>query len=277
MVVQEPRSQMTPPRADSDESVFPRWPLWYPVVAVFAGLVLGTLLITALTTLLRAAGGADPDAEGPGLTAASTVIIDLSVVAATVLIASRTERARAWHFGLRGAPLGNAAAATGLGVIAFYLFALVYGATVRPENPQRVVQDLGADTNTLLLVVGAVVVVAIAPVCEEIVFRGFLYRVLRLRMRFWIAAALNGALFGVIHGLSPIVPILAFLGFVLCWAYERAGTLYAPIAIHVINNAIAYAATTDDGLVPAVCIGVLALTACAAAAARSSRGSIARA
>ena len=59
----------------------------------------------------------------------------------------------------------------------------------------------------------------------------------------WPAAAITGILFGLVHGLSaPAVDLvpLAILGFVLCLVYERAGSLYPAIVLHVLNNAIAF-------------------------------------
>jgi membrane protease YdiL (CAAX protease family) len=58
-----------------------------------------------------------------------------------------------------------------------------------------------------------------------------------------------------------IVPPLAFLGFVFCLVYERTRTLYATIALHSVNNAIAYAAQADGGAVSAV-LGPLVLAVC---------------
>ena len=44
-----------------------------------------------------------------------------------------------------------------------------------------------------------------------------------------------------------ILPPLAVLGFIFCLVYERTGSLYPVIALHSINNSIAYAAQADGG------------------------------
>ena len=78
---------------------------------------------------------------------------------------------------------------------------------------------------------------------------------------------IDGLLFGAIHfeggsdGLL-IVPPLAFLGFTFCLVYERTRSLYTVIALHSINNSIAYAAQADGGAVSAV-LGPLVVLACA--------------
>src|SRR5205823_79634 len=130
------------------------------------------------------------------------------------------------QFGLRGAPLKFAAQIAGLGALVYFLFTVLYGVIVRPNNPQRVVEDLGADTNKILLVVGALVVIAVAPVCEEIFFRGILFTVLRQRMPLWPAAVIDGVLFGFVHGSLVIVPVLAALGVMFCYVYERTGSIF---------------------------------------------------
>jgi membrane protease YdiL (CAAX protease family) len=236
--------------------------------------VAGILATSTLTAILQAVH-VKADASTPGLTAAGTFLVDAAVVLVSVLVASATVRARPWHFGFRPAPLGHAAKITGLGVLAFYMFAIVYTQIAKPDNPQRVVQDLGADNGPVLLVAAGLVVIVVAPVCEELFFRGFLFRVLRLRMPFWVAAGIDGILFGAIHGISAITIILVVLGVILCWVYESSGTLYAPIAIHVLNNTLAYGSTADNAWGVALPIGAAMLAACTFGIARKPKPAIA--
>src|SRR3954447_11165232 len=248
---------------------FPRWPLWLPVAGLMCGLTFGLLTVSII------AGASGADADSPGLTAAGTVVIDVSIVAATLLFAGLVAAPRPWQLGLRGAPLKFTGAITAIGIGAFFLFSLVYAAIVRPEDPQRVVDDLGADTSTLLLVAGALVVIVVAPVCEELFFRAFLFRVLRLRTGFWVAGVIDGILFGLVHATSTslaALPILAFLGLVFCWIYERTGTLLATIAMHALNNTISYGVATDNGWSAALPIGAVMIGACILGIARLPRG-----
>jgi membrane protease YdiL (CAAX protease family) len=209
--------------------------------------------------------------KSPGITVAGTLIIDVAVVAASVLLAGVVTRPLPWQFGLRGGSLGFTAKIAGIGVAAYFMFDLVYAAIAQPKSPQKVVQDLGADQSTLLLVTGALVVIVVAPVCEELFFRGLLFRVLRMRMPLWAAALIDGVLFGAVHGSLVILPILAFLGVVLCYVYERTGTLFATIALHALNNTISYGATTNNGWVPALLVGAVVIAACVTAVARAPR------
>ena len=42
-----------------------------------------------------------------------------------------------------------------------------------------------------------------------------------------------------------VVPQLAFLGFALSWVYEETGSIYPTMAIHALNNALAFALLTS--------------------------------
>lgn len=263
-----------PPTPPPTTGGFPRWPLWLPVAGLAAGLTFGLLAISILAGVLSAAG-VKSDAGSPGLTAAGTVIVDVSVVVASLLFAALVARPRPWHVGLRGAPLKFTAAIAGIGILAYFLFSLVYAAIVQPDEPQKVVDDLGADTNTLLLVTGALVVIVVAPVCEELFFRGFLYRVLRLRTGFLVAGVVDGLIFGLVHASSTslaALPILAFLGFVFCYVYERTDTLFATIALHALNNTISYGVATHNGWAPSLAVGGVMIGACVVGVLRAPRG-----
>jgi membrane protease YdiL (CAAX protease family) len=88
-----------------------------------------------------------------------------------------------------------------------------------------------------LMLAGLVIfVVVVAPVVEELFFRGLLQGGLRRHASWRRAAALSGVLFGVIH-FDPIrtLPLIAF-GIYLGWLRERSGGLALPILVHATNN-----------------------------------------
>jgi membrane protease YdiL (CAAX protease family) len=243
----------------------PRWPLWLPLMGIACGLLFGLLCVSVVA-------GVSGRTSGPGITDASTVLVDVSVVVACVLFAGLVTRPRPWHFGLRAAPLRFTAQIAAMGALAYFLFSLAYQAIVQPKNPQKIVEDIGADTNTLLLIVGALVVIVVAPVCEELFFRGVLFRVLRQRIPFWPAAVADGILFGLVHWSPVILPVLAVLGIMFCYVYERTGSIFPTIALHSLNNTIAYGATTDNGWGPAAAVGALVLAGCVVGVMRTPRG-----
>ena len=245
------------------EDARPRWPWWYGPVGFLAGAVTG--LITA--GVAWAALGVDDPGESPGAIIAGTLLLDGSLVAVALLFASFVRRPRPWHFGLRRTAFWPAVGWAALGIFSFYVFAAIYSVAVQPDVEQTVAEDLGADESTIGLIAAGFMIICVAPFAEEFFFRGFFYGALRTRFSVAAAAIIDGLVFGLIHfegstdGLL-IVPPLAVLGVVFCLVYEQTRSLYPVIALHSINNSIAYAAQADGGAVSAV-FGPLMVVACA--------------
>jgi membrane protease YdiL (CAAX protease family) len=213
-----------------------------------------------------AAAGVDDAADSPGAIVVGTFLLDGSLVAAALLFASFVRKPRAWHFGLRRTRFWPAVGWAALGIFSFYVLVAVYSAILNPQVQQDVAKDLGADDSTIGLIAAGFMIICVAPFCEEFFFRGFFYGALRTKFPIIVAALIDGAVFGLIHyeggtdGLL-IVPPLALLGFTFCLVYERTRSLYPVIALHSINNSIAYAVQADGGGVSAV-LGPLMLLAC---------------
>lgn len=85
-----------------------------------------------------------------------------------------------------------------------------------------------------VLIGGAV----LAPIGEEIFFRGFVYNCARQRLGRGWGLVLSSALFSLVH-LGPLVLLPIFLvGVVLALAYERTGSLWVPIFMHATFNGV---------------------------------------
>lgn len=99
---------------------------------------------------------------------------------------------------------------------------------------QLVVQTKSFPQLFLLFLLGVVV----APVSEELYFRGFLYPAMRARLGAPLAIIASAAIFGLLHfDLLRFVP-LAVGGAGLAWLYERTGSLYVPMFAHGFWNFI---------------------------------------
>jgi membrane protease YdiL (CAAX protease family) len=92
----------------------------------------------------------------------------------------------------------------------------------------------------LLLLSGAVV----APIAEEVVFRGYLYKAFRDRFKPLYAVGLNGALFSLLHFEPRALLWLFIIGVALAYVYEKTGNLVAPITLHMLNNTVAFLFST---------------------------------
>ncbi|MFI4917507.1 MAG: lysostaphin resistance A-like protein [Phycisphaerales bacterium JB060] len=105
-----------------------------------------------------------------------------------------------------------------------------------PSNP---ILELARTLNPILLVMIFTLATVWAPLCEELVFRGALFRHLRSRMALPIAAVLSAMVFGMMHGYAIIqlIPV-TILGFNFALIRSWRGSLIGPIAAHALNNAV---------------------------------------
>lgn len=87
-----------------------------------------------------------------------------------------------------------------------------------------------------------------APIVEEMVFRGAIFRGLRSHFNFWIAAIISALAFGGIHVIESLISgnfidllyLLTYgsLGFIFCYSYEKNDSIYGSIVLHFMNNFI---------------------------------------
>lgn len=190
------------------------------------------------------------------------IVVDL------VLVATLVVWLRRWHPGWQralrlvpGSRVGREVAiGAGLGIvvrivagIVAFLLVLLFQTFTAEEValPEQVTTGLqGAQ-----LVVFVLFAVVVAPISEEFLFRGLVYRSIRDRHGPMAGMLISAALFGSIH----LVPgswidqlvlqlTMAVTGFGLAWIYERRTTLLAPIAGHAAFNLIAAVVIVGDAL-----------------------------
>lgn len=87
----------------------------------------------------------------------------------------------------------------------------------------------------------------IIPVAEEMMFRGILFRRYRENQRFWYSAVCSSLLFAFMH-VNVIQMIYGFLlGLMLCYLYDKYGSVKAPVFLHVVLN-VSSVVYTESGL-----------------------------
>jgi membrane protease YdiL (CAAX protease family) len=181
------------------------------------------------------------------------VLLEGGLIAAMAVVAHLTFARRLKGFGLNVRTIGRDAAYAMVYLLAVYpliLFALwavlTVGQLVKDDFSIEVHQSLtflGENGNAGLTALVVVFAVVIVPIFEEMLFRGFLQTTLRsLTARPWAAIFLTSALFSLLHPLTH-VPALFCLSIGLGYAYERSGSLFRPIFMHIFFNGISVAAT----------------------------------
>jgi membrane protease YdiL (CAAX protease family) len=225
------------------------WPPWAGPLALITALVVAT--IGGLVVAIIATGfGYDLDADDtpPGVLLGATFVQDLGFVAAAVLFARLSGPVWAHQFGLRGTRILPAIGWMAAAYAGFLVFIAIWAPLVGLDGAEDQVDDLGIKDSTTALVFGAILVCVLAPVVEEFFFRGFFFTALRNWKGMWPAAVITGLVFGAIHlgsaDATALLPLAVF-GFGLCVVYAKTGSLYPAIALHAINNAIAFATVLD--------------------------------
>ncbi|MCP4669443.1 MAG: CPBP family intramembrane metalloprotease [Deltaproteobacteria bacterium] len=141
------------------------------------------------------------------------------------------------RLGLRGFKWGVVGLGCGLMVLSF-IFNVIYGRLLAIFNLRAQVDlvPIFAQLSSpwWLLVAG----VAVAPVVEEIFFRGFLFAGLRKYYGWHKAAIFSSALFALIH-VQPTAMIPIFiLGYIFSYLYYRSNSIWPGILMHVSTNAM---------------------------------------
>lgn len=104
------------------------------------------------------------------------------------------------------------------------------------ETVQNTVKLLQESQDPLVLGLMVAAAVIAAPLCEEIVFRGYFYPVLKKFGGAWPAAVCSSLVFAAAHGsLTALLPLFLFGG-LLVFIYEKTGSIWAPIAVHFCFN-----------------------------------------
>lgn len=219
--------------------------------ALVGGLVLAAVggLIVDIPALLF---GVSISAEHvpPGLEIADTVVQDCGFVVAAVFFAQLGGRVvTSAQFGLVPTAFWRAARLVLATLVAFLVLSLIW-ASIFETSKEKLLEQLGTNENTSLLLLSAALTCVVAPICEEFLFRGFIFTSLRNWRGVWPAAIISGLLFGAVHaGSAPAVDLvpLAGLGFGLCLLYRATGSLYPCIAAHSLNNSLAFGSLENWG------------------------------
>jgi membrane protease YdiL (CAAX protease family) len=217
--------------------------------------------IPALSLGVRISGSHLP----PGIEIADTAVQDVSFVLAAVFFAQMGGRGIwAWQLGLRRPGVGwwKAARLIVVLLVAFIALSAVWSALFNPGK-EKLLEQLGAEETAALLLLSALLTCVVAPICEEVLFRGFIFTALRNWRGTLPAAAITGVAFGAVHaGTAPALDLvpLAGLGFGLCLLYRYTGSLYPCIIVHSVNNSLAFGALEGWGWqVPVLTVAALAV------------------
>jgi CAAX protease family protein len=228
------------------------WGAWQAVgVFLFGDLVVGQLVVGTVVLAAMGIGAGDPIKGLPQI--AASVAADAAFLA--VMLGWLTWRARDWRrrigiiFGRAG--LRDALVGFGLGALLYPVVAIVVGVPLlalfrrmlgdQVVPPEQIPQNLSMNAKILT----AILALVLAPLTEELFYRGILFRGVRDRHGVVLGVLVSALLFGASHLVEGpwqdavfLQTLMVFTGAGLALIYERRGNLVADIAAHMAFNVI---------------------------------------
>lgn len=259
-------------------------PIWFAPVGVGLGLVMA-FFAQLVVYLVGSSLGSPISNPTPAVALIASATFDVGFVVAALYVCSLRGRPAPAQFGYVPVGWKLGVGAFVVAAVVYYASSELYAALVHLHGTDKLPSSFHVSSSTAAMLGAAAFVCVLAPICEELFFRGFLFGLLR-RMHIpvggrelgpWVAAAIVAVLFGAAHlGSAPaqfLVP-LAILGFVLCLLRWRTGSLYPCMALHSFNNALALGVLLSWNLAEVVALILASWTVIAALTLPLSRASI---
>ena len=126
-----------------------------------------------------------------------------------------------------------------IGVVILYtvmtLFGILMQLTDFKPSQQEVAKQVQqmSETSLFLIIIGPAILI---PIVEELLFRGALYKSLKISQSPLAAAIISSILFGLAHLEPDTMPQLITIGFILAYVYEKSGSIIVPCLLHATNN-----------------------------------------
>jgi membrane protease YdiL (CAAX protease family) len=125
-------------------------------------------------------------------------------------------------------------------VVGMIVLSALLDPVLHPGREQGVTPDVWRPSHAAQYVANGLVICVVAPIVEELTFRGLGYSLL-VRFGKWTAIVLVGIAFGLAHGLVEAFPFLAALGAGLAYLRSRVDSVYPGMIVHGLFNATALA------------------------------------
>ncbi|MFL5951541.1 MAG: CPBP family intramembrane glutamic endopeptidase [Gaiellaceae bacterium] len=131
--------------------------------------------------------------------------------------------------------------AAGIGVaigIGMSVLSATLDPVLHPGREQGVTPSVWVPSHAAQYVANGIVICVVAPIVEELAFRGLGYSVL-VRFGRWTAIVLVGIAFALAHGLVEAFPFLAAFGAGLAYLRSKVDSVYPGMVVHGLFNAVA--------------------------------------
>lgn len=183
----------------------------------------------------------------------------LAAMVVTIFLAKKSFARRLKGFGLNVKTIGRDFLAAPVNllsvwplVLAVLLLTTKIGQLIQGQDFQiqqhEELELVAAYPQVAIRIMIVITAVFVAPVFEEMLFRGLFQSMIRsFFIRPWLSIVLSSGLFALAHQDPVHWPALFVLGMCLGYAYEKSGSLFRPIFMHAIFNAMSILAALYSG------------------------------
>lgn len=132
-----------------------------------------------------------------------------------------------------------------LGIVPYVILSgllLIIAANVIPgfDGTQQQVVGFTSVVKSYEYILAFITLVCLAPLAEEMVFRGYLYGKLRQHLGMWASVLMTSVVFAALHGQWNVGIDVFALSIVLSLLRETTGSIWAGVLLHMTKNAIAF-------------------------------------
>lgn len=217
------------------------------VVWVLAGYIFAQALLIGVTWLLTTFGvslGGVSQAVINALFAAAVYVLSLAIVLGVPWLVKR-RRVNRQDLGLARLPSWLDIGLAPAGLVVYLVGSVVLLAAISaliPGLDMDQIQENGFENigQRYEYVLAFATLVVVAPVAEEVLFRGYLYGKVRTKVPIWAAIIFISALFALVHGQWNVAVDVFALSIVLCILREITGSIWSGILLHMIKNGVAF-------------------------------------
>ena len=214
---------------------------------VLVSFLLAQQLVVGLVSILRSAQIPFEQVNESVLT---TILAALIYVLTIVLVIgvprlTKIQRVSREDIGLSRLPIWKDIVAAPIGLVVYVIVSallILLATSLLVSFDANEAQDTGFAglSQNYEYVLAFITLVVIAPIAEEILFRGYLFGKLRKIVPVWFAIVVTSLLFGFIHGAWNLAIDTFALSVILCLLRMGTGSLWAPILLHMTKNGIAF-------------------------------------
>ena len=203
-----------------------------------AGWLVFVLALTALAYAARLADTETPDDLAYRWSSSVAAIVQYGLMLGVLLLIARGLPKREMFALRRPVSWPRALGLASLSLLAIWAASAALAPFLDASDEQGLVPDDWDSSRAGAFVAFFLVVAVLAPVVEELTYRGLGFTLLA-PYGTWVAILATGLLFGLAHGLVAGLPVLAFFGIVVAWLRSRTGSVYPSMLLHGVFNGTA--------------------------------------